>query len=220
MNQKTISPDALICMDDYADRYGYRVDLAYARADNLLFGEAIYRKDAKLWLCEDLAQIIFAAAKALRKVHLRLILFDGLRTIEAQEKMLTTRRVREKPHWLQEPRLLSPPGSGGHPRAMAIDVALEDLNGNLLDMGTPFDYLAEDPSPKKNPAHRAYQGHAPHICESRKILDDALFGAAKTLNLPLIGLHEEWWDYRFKSEYYNNFSAISEILLHPDQKLL
>lgn len=220
MNQKTISPDALICMDDYADRYGYHVDLAYARADNLLFGEAIYRKDAKLWLHEDLAQIIFAAAKTLHKVHLRLILYDGLRTIEAQEKMLTTRRVRENPHWLKEPRLLSPPGNGGHPRAMAIDAALEDLNGNLLDMGTPFDYLAEDSSPAQNPAHRSHAGHAAHIYENRKILDDALFDASKTLNLPLIGLQEEWWDYRFKSEYYNNFTAISETLLRPDQKLL
>ena len=53
-------------------------------------------------------------------------------------------RVKDNLHWLEEPRLLSPPGAGGHLRGMAIDIGLEDAQGRLLDMGTVFDYLAED----------------------------------------------------------------------------
>lgn len=207
---KRINPDQLINMNALQETHGFRVELAYARNDNLLFGERIYKPDAKLWLYEPLAEIIIKAAEHAIKEGHRFILYDGLRTIEAQEKMLQTQRVKDNPHWLEEPRLLSPPGKGAHPRAMAIDCSLETLSGELLDMGTPFDYLAEDSSPTQNPAHREHTNLSKQVIQNRALLDTYILDSAKTLRFEIIALPQEWWDFRSPSEFYNAFAPIKD----------
>ncbi len=225
--QRIISPAQLICMNNHVDDFGYRIDLAYARADNLLFGEQIYRADAKLWLYQDLAKIIFKAAEIVRDRHnLALILYDGLRTIDAQEKMLRTARVKDNPQWLEEPRLLSPPGTGGHPRGMAADLSLETIGGKLLDMGTPFDHLAENAAPEHNKAHRNHPNLSAEIKHNRAILDNAIADAsaalvtAREIEIAAIGLSEEWWDFRFPSDFINQFLPLRDKDLSPEIRLL
>lgn len=233
---KSIKPETLVDMDLFSDECGFRIDLAYARPDNLLFGEQIYRTDARLWLHRDLAAIVCKAAQICRDQHgLRMVLYDGLRTVEAQEKMLHTQRVRDNPHWLEEPRLLSPPGGGGHPRGMAIDVSLETMDGELLDMGTPFDYLAEESGPDKNPAHRNYTGDFPPatighttntatpyncIMKNRSILEQVMVEAAEKLQIALLPLPQEWWDFRLPPEIYEQYAPLSDADLPPDMRCL
>lgn len=208
--QKSIKISDLVCMHDYANRYNFRVELAYARDDNLLFSEYIYKKTARLWLHKKLATVVFTAASNCFENHgLRFVLYDGLRTIEAQEKMMQTKRVLDNPHWLEPPRLLSTPGSGAHPRAMAIDIGLEEQNGALIDMGCSFDYLHDQPDALHNPAHR---DHA--VCEEvqkhRDILNNSILEAAKTEELEISLLPEEWWDFRLPKSYYEHFLPISD----------
>ncbi len=211
----------LICMDPLAAHFSFRVELAYAREDNLLFGERIYRPDAKLFLQKDLAHIVcHAALYCAQNFNARFILYDGLRTSDAQAKMMDTNRVRENPHWLEEPRLLSPPGTGGHPRAMAIDIGLETLDGKLLDMGTPFDYLAENAAADHNPAHRDHPHLSAEIRENRKKLDQSMEHAARISGQPLTFLPQEWWDFRFPADVYNLFAPIAEADLPPEYRLL
>lgn len=213
---KSIKPYDLSRMDDDF----YRVDLAYARDDNLLFGERIYRRDAALWLYKDLADIIRLAAQTCLQNHaLRFVLYDGLRTVDAQEAMMHTRRARENLHWLEEPRLLSPPGGGGHPRAMAVDIGLETPDGELIDMGCAFDFLTENPHADCNPAHRDY-AHPRHILDNRKILDDCMTGAAKELNIPLLPLPQEWWDFRLPPEFFGQYAPLREGDLAPEMRML
>lgn len=213
---KKIKPSELVLMHDNF----YRVELAYARDDNILFGERIYRKDACLWLHTDLASIVKQAARLCLDHHgMRFVLYDGLRTTDAQAAMMETQRVKDNPHWLQEPRLLSPPGGGGHPRAMAIDIGLETLDRNLLDMGCPFDYLAENSHKDFNPAHREYK-HSQEILDNRKILDECMSKAACDLNLPLLPLPEEWWDFRMPPAVYNQYEPLSDDDLPVEMKLL
>lgn len=71
--------------------------------------------DAQLYLHKLLADVVVHAAElAFQRHGLTLVLYDGLRTVEAQQKMLETRRVKENPHWVENiPRLLSPPRRGG-----------------------------------------------------------------------------------------------------------
>ncbi len=215
---KTIQPQDLICMNEFADTHNYRVDLAYAQIDNLLFGERIYRKSAKLWLHTSLADIVKSAATYCFENHnLRFILYDGLRTTDAQEAMMKTRRALDNPHWLEKPRLLSPPGAGGHPRAMAVDISLETLDGKLIDMGTAFDYLSENP--EINPAHRAFQ-HNQDVMNNRKILDDSMEQAAESMNTPLLLLPEEWWDFRLPSNIYGQYEPLSESDLPARMRLI
>lgn len=215
-----IHPEDLICMNAMAQQTPFRVDLAYAKADNLLFGERIYTANAQLYLHKDLARIVIKAAKKCYENHgVIFVLYDGLRTTDAQSKMMQTQRVLQNPHWLEEPRLLSPAGAGGHPRAMAIDIGLMDENKCLLDMGTPFDFLAANPHPDHNPAHRAYKGHSAEIMKNREILDSCMMSAAQELDLPLTPLAEEWWDFRAPASVYNQYAALSDADLPAHMRL-
>ncbi len=216
-----IDPKTLVPMSRFARDTPLRINLAYADPGNLLFGERIYRPGARLWLHESLAQIVVLAARDCFALHgLRYVLYDGLRTIDAQEAMLRTRRVRDNPHWLREPCLLSPPGMGGHPRGMAIDIGLENESGELVDMGTPFDFLAPDPSPEKNPAHRDYTNLAQSVLKNRSILTNTMTGAARALGTPLLALPQEWWDFRLMPDFFNAYAPLADADLPPDMRMV
>lgn len=199
----------LIDMAEMLSDLPVRIELAYALEDNLLFDERIYRADAKLWLHVRLAKIVEIAARSLVGSDYRLVLYDGLRTTTAQEKMLSTKRVQDHPHWLEEPRLLSPPGKGAHPRGMAIDVSLEHREDGLLDMGSAFDYLSDDPSPKGNIAHRHYE-HSDEVMQNRKMLDDLMLKAAEAYGEELLLLPQEWWDFRLPPTVYEVYASLSD----------
>lgn len=208
-------------MDDYADSYAYRVELAYAHEDNLLFGERIYCKNAKLYLHKNLAKVVMRAAKAcFEHENLHFILYDGLRTSTAQKRMMHTQRVRDNPHWLEEPRLLSPPGGGGHPRGMAIDIGLETPSRELLDMGTAFDFLATNSHPHFNPAHREFKRHSAKTMRNRDILDRHMKLAAQEFGTPLLPLPEEWWDYRLPPEVFNQYEPLTDSDLPSAMRLI
>ena len=216
-----ISPDDLVDMARHGADAPLRVHVDYAHADNTLFGERIYRADARLWLYRLLADVVVkAAALCFARHGARFILYDGLRTVEAQEAMLHMQRVKDNPHWLEEPRLLSPPGAGGHPRGMAIDIGLEDAQGRLLDMGTVFDYLAEDSSPAVNPAHREYVGLTDAVRENRAKLDSCMIEAAESLDVPLLPLPEEWWDFRLPLAFTQRFAPLSDADLPPQMRCM
>ncbi|MGH1402726.1 MAG: M15 family metallopeptidase [Alphaproteobacteria bacterium] len=220
MSIKKISPDDLVCMNLHESAFPYRIDLAYAKDNNLLLGERIYRKNAKLWLHKDLADIVFKASKICFTQHqLHFILYDGLRTSDAQEAMMHTRNVRNNPQWLEPPRLLSPPGSGAHPRAMAIDIGLETQSGKIIDMGCPFDYLARNPHPDHNPAHRLYK-HPANILKNREMLDTPMIDSSIALNTPILPLPQEWWDFRLPADIYDQYEPLSEKDLPSQMKLL
>lgn len=208
-------------MDEACAGLPVRIDLAYAQDDNLLFGERIYRSNARLFLHDALAQVVRDAAIACHDLTGHwFVLHDGLRTVEAQEKMLRTQKVRQNPHWLEPPRLLSAPGQGGHPRGMAIDISLQTETGEILDMGTAFDFLAENASPLHNPAHRDYAGLKPLHRKNRNILTWAMVQAAARLNIPLLPLPQEWWDFRLSPDMYECYAPLSETDLPPAMRLL
>lgn len=216
-----IDPKTLWPMARFAANTPFRIELAYAASSNLLFGERIYRPDAQLWLHEILAKIVLRAARDCYETSgFTFVLYDGLRTTDAQQRMIETKRVRDNPHWLEEPRLLSPPGGGGHPRGMAIDIALEDDKGNLIDMGTPFDFLAEDSGPDKNPAHRNYIHLTNDIRRNREILTHAMLQAADHFKVELLPLAEEWWDFRLMPEFFNFYAPLSDSDLPPEMRMM
>lgn len=228
---KKITADMLVCMNDYAldcgGDYPLRIDLAYARDDNTLFGERIYKQGARLYLYQDLANVILMASDMLYQAHrYHMILYDGLRTTDAQQRMLETQRVIDHPQWLREPRLLSPPGAGGHPRAMAVDVSMASAEGELLDMGTVFDYLAEDSSAAHNMAHREYSDLSPEVIQNRNALNNAILAAGERflnkgdIEMPVEPLLQEWWDFRAPRAFYEQFAPLSDEDLPEDMRLI
>lgn len=219
---KPIGPAQLVPMDIFAQDLPLRVDLAYAQPAPKSFCGAVYRPGARLWLHEDLAAVVLLACRACHEKHgLRAVLYDGLRTVTAQETIRDTAAVRANPQWLEgETRLLSPPGQGAHPRGMAIDLSLETADGTLLDMGTPFDELSTGGAgPAVNRAHRDHSGQTETARRNRAVLTQAMTGAAAALGLPLLPLPQEWWDFRFPPEIYNACAPLADPDLPPQMRM-
>jgi len=209
-------------MDDYEKTHPLRIDLVYADAAHPenIFGGALYRKGAKLWLHREFADVVLLAAKLVNeRWGGTLVLKDGLRTMEAQQAMQETAIVRANPQWSADgpSRLLSPPGRGGHPRGMAVDATIAGPDGKEWDMGTPFDHLTTDPA--QNPAARAYKDLPAHVLENRKKLQDAFTDAAAQLGVEIYPLPAEWWDFRFPAEYFNKFAPLSDKELPPAMRM-
>lgn len=180
----------------------FAIDVVYACANHPenIFGTAVYHKDARLVLHKDLARIVLKTA---RRLHAEqgwtLVLKDGLRPVEAQAALMETDIVKRNPHWLGEPRLLSGPGQGAHPRGMAIDVSVEGV-----DMGTVFDAMVPESA-------RDFAGFKSPILQNRAILESAFVQSAQELGLPLLPLPSEWWDFRLTREYSGRYDPLSDV---------
>lgn len=211
MAQK-ISPSDLVDMCTYVKDAPLAIDLVYAQAGHPenIFGCALYKADAPFLLHDSLARIVLGAARHLHKTqNWTCVLMDGLRPVEAQEAMQRTAIVQRNPHWCQGPnRLLSPPGHGGHPRGMAVDIVCIDGQGNRIDMGTAFDHLSKDPA--YNPAARSFKNLPAAVLQNRHLLETAMTTAAQSLGLPLLPLPAEWWDFRLPPDFYNAFAPLSD----------
>lgn len=196
----------IIPMDIFLGYEPIKIDVVYANQHHPenIFSTALYHPKARLSLHHDLARVVIKTARILNhSKNWTLVLKDGLRTIEAQQAMMETDIVRTNPHWLTEPRMLSGPGMGGHPRGMAVDVSLLDNHGTPIDMGTLFDTMTPQSS-------RNYDGFSQEVLENRIILEQAFIAAAKDLNLPLLPLPSEWWDFRFPAAHSNRYLALSD----------
>jgi zinc D-Ala-D-Ala dipeptidase len=102
-------------------RSGLRIDLAYARSDNVT-GRAIYAQAARL---------LDRAVELARPHGLGLKIFDAYRPPEAQWVLWN---AFPDPEFVADPRRGSP-----HSRGAAVDLTLVDSAGRELEMGTPFD---------------------------------------------------------------------------------
>lgn len=217
-----ISPDDLVCLDDLQSSHPVKVDLVYAQKDHPdnIFKTNIYKPDAKMWGHRLLVDIVLRAADIC--FHQKKWIFelkDFLRTTDSQGKMLETDIVKRNPQWLEEPgRLLSPPGKGGHPRAMAVDIILLDQNGDAVDMGTTFDYLTEDR--QNNPAARNYTDFSEQVLESRRFLEDCMMQAAREQGHDLLPLPQEWWDFRFLPDFTAQYQPLSDHDLPADMRIV
>lgn len=191
------------------------IDMVYADANHPenIFGIAAYHAKARLILHKELARIVIKASRLLKEQYdWTLVLKDGLRTIEAQRALMDTDIVRRNPHWLEEPRLLSGPGQGAHPRGMAIDVSVNNAAGTPIDMGTPFDAMVPESA-------RDYKGFQAHILRNRAKLEKAFVESAASLSLPLLPLPSEWWDFRLPASYNGLYNPLSDDDLPEELKM-
>lgn len=197
-----INPQDIVPMDLFCETESFGIDLVYADINHSenIFGISLYGAKARLSLHRDMARIVILTARALQeKYGWTMILKDGLRTVDAQSRLMETDIVKAHPEWLQGPnRLLSSPGGGGHPRGMAIDVSIKGI-----DMGTRFDEMTPQSA-------RDYTGFSPTILDNRKRLEEAFITSAHKLSLPMLPLPSEWWDFRFPASYYEDHLPLHE----------
>lgn len=194
-----------------------KVDLVYASKNHPenIFKAELYHPSAHLSLHKDLAKIVIGAARTLYTNHQYiLVLKDGLRTVDAEILATQTDAYQKNPQWREGPNvLLSKPGTGAHPRGMAIDVSLETIDGSPVDMGTVFDEMTEQSA-------RDYAGFSSDTLERRAILETAFLEQAARLQLPLLPLPAEWWDFRFPRSYYEQWLPLYDTDVPPPLKMV
>lgn len=205
---QTIKADDLVDMTCDTDEYA--VDLMYADAYHPfnIFSQAFYKSDARLYLHKDMAKLVKTAATLCKKrSNYHFALHDGMRPVDAQSLIQNSSLVQQNPDWLVDipgrGRLLSPPGMGGHPRGMAIDISLRDSHGCPVDCGT----LVDDMSPLSARQARDISDEAK---QNRALLDSCMMDAATQHALPILLLPAEWWDFRFPQEYYNRYAPMHD----------
>lgn len=206
-----LQPDSLVPMDGFRDAAPISIDLVYAQAAHPrnIFKTALYADNARLWLHKDLAKIVLRAAWRLNEdFGWRLIVLDGLRPVEAQDRMFATDLVQSHPEWnTPDNGYLAPPGHGGHPRGMAVDVMVEGI-----DMGTMFDEMSPASA-------RGYDQFPAPILNNRAHLESAMGEAAAALHLPLLPLPSEWWDFRFPKDVAYQYKPLRDADLPPFMRM-
>lgn len=143
------SGNALVNLKEYSPHI--IIDLKYATTDNFL-KEAVYN-DSNCYVLAILAKKLDQVQKILEQDGLGLKIYDGFRPLEIQEKMWTI---------VPDSRFVANPNTGGsiHNRGAAVDLTLVDLDGNELEMPTPFDTFSEQASQFSNeptPEQRAHR---------------------------------------------------------------
>lgn len=136
-----------------------QVHLKYATPDNIM-GQAVYSGITKIWLRPEAAEKLVFAQRLLKKEnpHLSLIVYDAARPMSVQCIMWNLVRGTNKTNYVSNPAN----GGGLHNYGMAVDVTLIDNKGNVLPMGTPFDYLGEE----------AHTTNEEMLLQKRKITQD------------------------------------------------
>jgi len=215
-----IQTSDLVPLNAFENEFPIKIDMVYANQnhpDNHFIN--LYNPNAQiLWTHKDLGIITLVAAKVCFEKHGWIFeIKDSLRPIEAQEGMA---------HYGYDPSLVLPPGKGGHPRAMAIDIQpFDTISQSYVEMGTDFDYFAKNPEIENMAARNCtdFGGNDQQnniILQNRTILDDAMHIAASLIKIPFLPFPPEWWDYRFAPKYFEMFAPLSESNLQPYQRLI
>lgn len=187
----------------------------------------LYHPETRIiWAHKTLASITLLAARICSAYfEWRLRVVDCLRPIEAQLQMAD---------YGYPAQLVSPPGTGGHPRGMAIDIIPEKqtLSGwAQVDMGVPFDHFCAAPhlaliAKGENHGSRAHtrfdgpQKRSLDVYLNRSKLEFAMRRAALALDQSIWALPEEWWDFRLLPGTFERYHAISEADLLPCQRVM
>ena len=134
-----------------------------------------------------------------RYPYYSIIIFDGARPQHIQQYMWDSVGLSA----VDRSRYLSNPEAGSlHNYGAAVDVAIIDEHGVLLDMGTPYDYFGDKAHPSNEVAMLAAgQLHPRHI-SNREILRTVMFAAGFT------GIESEWW-------HFNSCSRIRAKEIYP-----
>lgn len=179
---------------------GIVVQLKYSTPENFV-GKDVYGCISNCYLQRDVALKLAKAQQLLRQrfPYYGIIIFDGARPRHIQQYMWDSVGLSGA----DRSRYLSNPEVGSlHNYGAAVDVAIIDEHGVLLDMGTPYDYFGDKAHPSKENAMLATgQLHPRHI-SNREILRTAMFAAGFT------GIESEWW-------HFNSCSRIRAKEIYP-----
>lgn len=147
------------------------VDLRYATEDNFLHKQ-VYPDGSRCLLLEDSVKRLKVAAEALRRQGFRLKVWDCYRPHAVQFEMW---KIFPKPGYVAEPK-----AGSNHNRGGAVDLTLVTLDGEDVELPTPFDTFSKA-------AHHGYDGGTEASRANREVLKAAMEQAGFVKNAM------EWW---------------------------
>lgn len=155
--------------------------MAYADSSNFI-GQRIY-PCARCFLRPEAAKALFVAKRIAKTKGLGLLLFDCYRPAIYQHKMFDI---------VKDPRYVAEPKKGGsmHNKGLAVDIALTDTSGNILDFGGKFDDFSEK-------SHHSYDDLDSLANHNRILLKNIMTEAGFTF-YPF-----EWWHYSYTHVDYD-----------------
>ncbi|MCR5862996.1 M15 family metallopeptidase [Flavobacterium sp. J372] len=153
--------------------------MAYATAENFM-KQQIY-PCARCFLRPEVAAALDRANEAAKDKGLRLVIYDCYRPYSYQKVMYDI---------VNDPRYVAPPGKGSyHNRGAAVDIALANENGELLDMGGAFDDFSDI-------SHYDNEKVSETGRKNRKLLRKIMVKAGFT------PLSSEWWHFDYRSKRF------------------
>ncbi|WP_445381907.1 M15 family metallopeptidase [Robiginitalea sp. IMCC43444] len=168
-------PDSLfIRLADYSNAFSY--DLRYATANNFL-KEAVY-ECAECYTRVSTARALIAANAVFQSQGYRIRFFDCYRPNSVQYAMWD---IFPNPQYVANPVKGSIHNKGG-----AVDITLESPDGEMLDMGTDFDFFG----PR---AHHDHTALPAHVLENRRLLKSVMEAHG------FWSIRTEWWHYNLKA---------------------
>ena len=169
-----LADTTFVRLADFSHDFAY--DLRYATENNFL--KAQVYDCAECYTRVKTAKALLDANKEFMRKGYRIKFFDCYRPNSVQYKMWDI---------VPNPQYVANPVKGSiHNKGGAVDITLEDLEGNELDMGTDFDFFGK----------RAYHDNTDlpqHILDNRKLLKETMekhgFWSIRT----------EWWHYNLSA---------------------
>lgn len=167
---ESLQDTTFVRLADYSPNFSY--DLRYATDDNFL--KAKVYECAECYTRKKTAVALIAANREFMKKGFRIRFFDCYRPNSVQYLMWKI---------VSNPQYVANPVKGSiHNRGGAVDITLETLNGEMLDMGTDFDYFGKE-------AHHDHLQLPKQVLENRALLKEVMekhgFWSIRT----------EWWHY-------------------------
>ncbi|MDO5607207.1 MAG: M15 family metallopeptidase [Capnocytophaga sp.] len=156
-------------------------DMKYATDDNFL-NQQVY-DCAECFLRKATAQALVTANNELMGLGYRIKIFDCYRPLSVQRKMWN---ILPGTHYVANPAKGSK-----HNRGAAVDLTLVDMQGNELDMGTPFDHFGKE-------AHHTYTAFPAEILKNRQLLKEIMD------KHDFRSIYSEWWHYEYRPERHSS----------------
>lgn len=167
------------------------VDLKYATTDNFVHRN-MYGTLSRAYVTRETGRSLQKALASLRKINpgYGLIIYDAARPLSVQRTMWDA--VKGTPN---EKYVAKPHRGGPHNYGMAVDISLT-LNGQPLDMGTPFDTFTADAHITHEAALVAQGRITAQAKRNREVLRNAMRQAGFTT------FSREWWHFtRYSMKY-------------------
>lgn len=179
-----------------------QVELRYADTNNFLHIK-LYPCLKKAFLQKEVAQMLDSAQRILsrKKPGYKLYVWDAVRPKSVQQMMWDSLKMplNQKFRYVSNPK-----NHSVHNYGAAVDLTIQDSMGNLLDMGTDFDYFGAAANVNIDSLNLANEVLTKGNIKNRWLLRRTMFQAG------FRGINSEWWHFNAfsRAEVKKRYSVI------------